>query len=473
MLGMAALGASSLLAPRSWAQVPGANNAVRIGVAGIRGRGRGAINIFRTLPGVRVTALCDVDSEILEREKAEFTKRGEPVETYRDIRAMLDSKNVDAIAVGAPNHWHSLMGIWACQAGKDAYIEKPISHNVWEGRQLAHAAAKYGRVIQGGTQFRSDPGVMAAVDYVHAGQLGHVKCARGFAYFLRESIGKVSGPQQPPASVDYDLWTGPAELQPLMRASLHKDWHFVWNTGNGELCNMGVHEMDICRWFLGEDKAPPRIMSVGGRLGFIDDGQTPNSQVVICDYAKAPVIFEVRGLPAKAGGKEVDKYRGVDVGVVIECEDGYIAWGRGGGAAFDHKNQRLKEFTGNRGKDHHQNFIDAVRARNPAVLRCPPEVGHVSAAICHLGNISHRIGTATPTPALHERIKAHPGFAEAWSRMEEHLAINQVNLSATPATLGPMLNFNSETEQFTGDFAKEAGALLSRHYRQGFEVKPV
>jgi predicted dehydrogenase len=470
---MAALGTSALLSPRSWGQVAGANNAVRIGVVGIRGRGRGAINVFRNLPGVRVTALCDVDSEILAREKAEFTKRGQTVETYADIRLLLESKNVDAIAVGAPNHWHSLMGIWACEAGKDAYIEKPISHNVWEGRQLVRAAAKYNRVIQGGTQFRSDPGVIAAVEFVRAGNLGRIKCARGFAYFLRESLGKVSGPQQPPASVDYDLWTGPAELQPLMRASLHKDWHFVWNTGNGELCNMGVHEMDICRWFLGEEQIAPRIMSIGGRFGFVDDGQTPNSQVVICEYAKAPVIFEVRGLPAKTGAAEVDKYRGVDIGVVIECEDGYITWGRGGGAAFDRRDQRLKEFVGNRGKDHHQNFIDAVRTRDPAALRCPPITGHLAASICHIGNISHRVGTARTTPEMRERISAHPRFAEAWNRMEEHLALNNVNLAATPATLGPMLNFDAATEQFTGDFAMEAGPLLTRHYRPGFEVKPV
>ena len=299
----------SLAAPFSRAR--GANDDIRVAVVGIRSQGSNHINWFRNIPGVRIVAICDADKQFLDREEAKFKERNEKVDTYVDYRKLLEDKNIDAIVTATPNHWHALVTIWACQAGKDVYVEKPVSHTIWEGRQMVKAARKYNRIVQAGTQRRSDTGLMEAVEYIRRGNLGKIRVVYGIVYVERGSIGKVDGPQPIPPTVDYDLWCGPAPKTPLMRKNLHYDWHWVWPTGDGDFGNNGIHFIDVCRWFIGADKLAPRVMSIGGRFGYIDDGETPNTQIVLLDYEPAPIIFEVRGLtrakgdPAKIGRAHV------------------------------------------------------------------------------------------------------------------------------------------------------------------------
>lgn len=467
------------LSARSWAQVSGANGDLRVAVVGLNGRGKSHLQSLRAIKGVRVVAFCDADTAVLERTKAMKVDGATPytdVKTYVDLRELLASRDIDAVTIATPNHLHALQGIWACEAGKDVYIEKPVSHNIWEGRQLVNAAAKHQRVVQCGTQIRSGAGLQEAVAWVQAGNLGKVTAARGFCYKRRDSIGKTSGPQKVPETVNYDLWAGPAPLDPLRRARLHYDWHWVHVTGNGDVGNQGIHQMDVARWFLGETGLPRQTLSVGGRLGYIDDGDTPNTQVVIHDYASAPLIFEVRGLPAKAGvtGRDgMDAYRGVGVGNVIDCAGGSVVTTNYFTAtAYDKAGKVVKEF---KGSDRHmQNFVDVVRSRKTANLYGPIEEGHISSALCHLGNISHVLGRAAAPEALREKIKGNAPLAEACGRMTEHLAANNVDLKATPLTLGvPLTLAPKQEEKFVGEFADVANPLLTRRYRAPYVVKAI
>jgi predicted dehydrogenase len=467
------------LSARSWAQVAGANGDIRVAVIGLNGRGRNHLQSLQRVKGVRLVALCDIDSTVLARAKATLAGEGVNVKTYVDLRELVASRDVDAVTIATPNHQHSLQGIWACQAGKDVYIEKPVSHNVWEGRQLVAAAAKYQRVVQCGTQIRSGTGLQEAVAWIRAGHLGRITAARGFCYKRRDSIGLADGPVAIPAGINFDLWCGPAPLVPPKRKRLHYDWHWVHVTGNGDVGNQGIHQMDVARWFLGETGLPRSTLSVGGRLGYVDDGDTPNTQVVIHDYASAPLIFEVRGLPAKAGGGDgggkrgsgsgMDNYRGVGVGNVIDCEGGsLVTTNYFTATAYDKAGKAVKEF---KGTDRHmQNFIDVVRSRKTADLYGPIEEGHVSSALCHLGNISHLVGRASAPEVLREKIKGNAGLSEACGRMLEHLAANQVDVKATPLTLGALLTVDGKHERFTGEFARPANALLTRNYRAPFVV---
>lgn len=481
--------AGAALSARSWSQVPGANNDIRVAVVGLNGRGKAHLKYLSEVKGARLVALCDVDSAVLDKTAAPY---GAGVAKYKDIRELLAATDIDAVTIATPNHWHSLMGIWACQAGKDVYVEKPVSHNVWEGRQLVAAASKYQRVVQTGTQIRSGDGLAEAVAWVRAGNLGKITAARGFCYKRRASIGKTSGPQPVPATIDYDLWSGPAELVPPHRnspkwGSVHYDWHWIWNYGNGDVGNQGIHQMDVARWFLGEPGLPRHTLSVGGRLGYADDGETPNTQVIVHDYATAPLIFEVRGLPAKpdaappssadlAGAEgaasaaaTMDKYRGVSIGNVIDCEGGSVVVPNYFTAqAYDREGKLLKEFSG---KDTiMSNFIDVVRSRKTAQLRGPISEGHVSSALCHLGNISHRLGHATAPAETQEKIRGDAALVEAYGRMAEHLVRNGIDLAKNLVTVGLPLAVDNRTEQFTGAEAAAANVLLRRKYREPFVV---
>jgi predicted dehydrogenase len=490
------LAGATALTARSWAQVKGANSDVRVAVIGINGRGKNHLGSLAKISGVRVVALCDPDTAVLEKVKAMKSESGATpyasCKTYTDIRELLASPDVDAVTIATPNHWHALAAIWACQAGKDVYVEKPVSHNIWEGRQIVAAAAKYNRIVQTGTQIRSGAGLQEAVAWVRAGNLGKITASRGFCYKRRDSIGHVAGPQPVPATINYDLWSGPAPMVPLTRKRLHYDWHWVHLTGNGDVGNQGIHQMDVARWFLGEKGLPLRTLSIGGRLGYVDDGNTPNTQVVIHEYASAPLIFEVRGLPAKAAGgapaassgdgeekgdrgPAMDKYfaknakQGVGVGNVIDCEGGYMVVPSYTAAiAYDHDGKVIKEF---KGSDRHmQNFIDCVRSRKTANLYGPIEEGHVSSALCHLGNISHLLGRTLPPQSIAEQIRGNAKLTEAYGRMTEHLAANNVDLKATPLALGALLSVDAAAERFTGEFAAKANPMLTREYRAPFVV---
>lgn len=481
----AAAAAGAALSARSWSQVVGANGDVRVAVCGLNGRGRNHLTSLAAVRGARVVALCDPDSAVLARAKAGLHRE---VATYADIRELLASSEVDAITLATPNHWHALAGIWACEAGKDVYVEKPVSHNVWEGRQLVRAAQKHQRIVQAGTQIRSGEGLQEAVAWVRAGNLGRIKASRGFCYKRRDSIGKVAATPPPPPTVNLDLWCGPAPLAAPHRARFHYDWHWQWPTGNGDVGNQGIHQMDVARWFLGEPGLPRHTLSIGGRLGYVDDGETPNTQVIYHDYATAPLLFEVRGLPARAeaspassepapGGAEaaaarsgtMDRYRGVGVGNVVDCEGGSVIIADYFTArAYDSAGKLVREF---KGRDRHmQNFIDVVHSRRVADLYGPVDEGHVSSALCHLGNLSHEVGRTIAAAEARARITDRSVFAEAYDRMIEHLGQNHVDLSATPLTFGAPLTVDAAAERFVGENAAAANALLRREYRAPFVV---
>ena len=480
----AVVAAGATLPARSWGQLLGSNDDLRVAVIGLNGRGRNHLASLAKISGVRVVALCDVDRAVLDRVKP-LVNQGN-VKTYTDVRELFAAPDVDVVTIATPNHWHSLAAIWAMQAGKDVYVEKPVSHEIWEGQQLVAAAKKYNRVIQAGMQIRSGEGLREAVEWVQAGHLGKITVARGFCYKRRDSIGTTTGPQPVPETLDYDLWSGPAPLVPPHRntknGTVHYDWHWFWLYGNGDVGNQGIHQMDVARWFLGERGFPPRSLSIGGRLGYSDDGETPNTQVVIHEYSRAPLIFEVRGLPSKAGlsgtgadpranadSAGMDRYRGVSIGNVIDCEGGHVLTKNYFTAtAVDKKGNVVREF---RGDDRHmQNFIDVVRSRKTAELYGPIEEGHLSSSLCHLGNISHRLGRATAPAELHDMVKHNAQLNEAYGRMCEHLAANKVDLAKTPLTLGIPLLIDPAAEQFTGPDAARANDMLKREYRAPFVV---
>jgi predicted dehydrogenase len=477
---------AAALSPRSWAQVVGANGDVRVAVIGLNGRGRNHLSSLRAVPGARIAAICDVDTAVLEKTAAALAKDGITPAKFTDLRALLASPDIDAVTIATPNHWHALAAIWACEAGKDVFVEKPVSHNLWEGRQIVAAAKKYGRVVQAGTQIRSGAGLQEAVQWVRAGNLGKITIARGFCYKRRKSIGRSSAPTPPPATVNYDLWLGPAPEVPPHRLRFHYDWHWFNAYGNGDVGNQGIHQMDVARWFLGDPGLPRHTLSIGGRLGYQDDGETPNTQIVVHDYAEAPLVFEVRGLPATydptegqmgAAGAEaagaaaasMDRYRGVSIGNVIECEGGSLVSGDYLKAtAYDRAGRVVREFAG---KDRlMQNFIDVVRSRKTADLHGQIEQGHISSALCHLGEISHALGTATPPDATREKIRGDTALAEAFGRMSEHLAANRVGFARTPLILGVPLAVDAQAERLIGANATAANALLARDYRKPYVV---
>ena len=452
-------------------RVIGANDEVRIAVVGFHGQGGSHISSIEGLrkkgDRVRIVALCDVDSEVLGAGVKKYQDANEKVEGYSDIRRLLENPDIDALSIATPNHWHALGTIWAVQAGKDVYVEKPVSHNVSEGRRMVEAARKYGRIVQTGTQSRSSQGIREAVAWVREGHLGKILIARALCYKRRASIGKVDGPQSVPASIDYNLWCGPAPMSPLMRKRLHYDWHWVWPTGCGDLGNQGIHQMDMARWFLGEKALSPRVMSFGGRVGYKDDGTTPNTQVIFHDYPKAPLIFEVRGLPEKTGADKMGQFMGGSICVIIHCEGGHVMVPDYKGAiAYDKQGAEIKRFEG--ATSHHGNFIAAVRSRKVTDLNADILEGHISSGLCHTGNISYRVGQTASPEEIRAKIKSEPDAEDTFQRMLDHLRANGVDFAETPLTLGVPLKMNPKTEKFSGN--SDANKLLTRDYRAPFIV---
>jgi predicted dehydrogenase len=462
--------ASVALSAHSWGQVQGANGDIRVaivGLGGAKGRGRLHVKGYREVKGARIVALCDVDTAFLDQVVASLGEDGRAVQKFTDLRLLLERPDIDAISIATPNHQHVMQAIWGCQAGKDVYVEKPVSHTLWEGQQLVAAVAKYKRVVQVGTQSRSSQATAEAVAWVRGGSIGRITSVRGLCYNRRDSIGKTSGPQPVPATVDYDLWLGPAPKAPPRRKNFHYDWHWFWDTGNGDMGNQACHQMDIARWFLGEPALAPHVWSVGGRLGHDDDGETPNTLVTIHDYATAPLIFEVRGLPASSGAVKMDQMRGSSVGVIVTCEGGSVAVSKELGArGYDRDGKEVRQFKGS--GDHFANFIDVVRSRKTADLRGPIQEGHVSSGLSHASNISYQLGRAMSPDEIHEKIRGNALLAEAVGRMNEHLAANGVNLGKTPVTLGVPLQVDPVHERFIDN--EQANALLTREYRKPFVV---
>ena len=413
----------SWIAPQ---RVLGANDRVRVAICGLHGRGEDHIKGYSALPNVEIAALCDVDESVLRERLEQLDKAGVHPKTYGDIRKLLEDKSIDAISIATPNHWHSLMAIWGCQAGKDVYVEKPCSHNLWEGRQLVRAAEKYNRMVQHGTQSRSTPGVMGAVSKVREGLLGDVYLSRGLCYKWRDTIGHC--PVEPvPAGVDYDLWTGPAPLTPFTRNRFHYNWHWFWAYGNGDIGNQGVHQMDIARWGLGL-RFPNKISAFGGHFMFDDDQQTPNTLNSAFEYElpggkRVMLEFEVRhwitnheasiGVESEAASESGEPHPrlGPDagshntVGNIFYGPKGYLAVSDGAYRSWLGKEQEPGPSAPEGTEDHFANFIGCVISRKKEDLRAPIEEGYVSAGLVHLANVSYRLGRTLAFDPETERVK--------------------------------------------------------------------
>ncbi len=355
---------------------------------------------------------------------------------------------------------------------RHVYVEKPVSHNVSEGRRIVEAARKYNKICQTGTQSRSSTGMRAAIDFIHAGKIGKVTLARGLCYKLRGSIGKVDGPQKPPASVDYDLWCGPAPMDPIMRKRFHYDWHWIWNYGNGDLGNQGIHEMDKARWGLNKNELPKSVISLGGRFGYIDDGQTANTQICVFDYGDSQLIFEVRGLSSKSPypGKESPKTQARPtpfVGNVWYGTEGMVVCpSYTGGVAYNNDGEVIKKFSGP--EEHYANFIKAVRSGKKEDLNADILEGHLSSALCHLGNVSYRLGTLVPFVKQTNALGDNKEAVATFQSMQDHLKDHNLKLNEMEYYLGKKLMIDPKTETFIGD--EKANLMLTRPYRKGYEV---
>ncbi|NNC88262.1 MAG: Gfo/Idh/MocA family oxidoreductase [Akkermansiaceae bacterium] len=460
-------GTYSLLAPHARAQ--GANGQLRVAVVGVKGRGGSHIGAVLSHPKARLVALCDIDAGQLERRKGDLAKKKVAVETYTDYRKMCESDDIDAITIATCNHTHTIIALTAAAHGKHVYVEKPVSHNVWEGRKLAEGQEKYGVVIAHGFQRRSETSWQEAFAWLAEGNLGKLTLARGFCYKPRRSIGKVDGPQDPPAGVDYDLWSGPRKILPIMRKQFHYDWHWQSPYGNGDLGNQGPHQLDVCRWALGDPESlPPRTISIGGRYGYDDDGDTANTQVVWLETKPAPILFEVRGLPAKGldWKNGMDRYKGVNLGNVIEYEGGTLTGGHGSGCVVKDKDgKEVRKFSG--GQNHIHNWIDASRGGKQSPLH-NAENGHLSAALAHIGNHSLALGKEHPQEQIAAALKDNAPLADSFERMREHLAAN--GLEDIQVGHGVPLSIKPGTEEFTGEFAAAATRRDREFYRKEFTL---
>jgi predicted dehydrogenase len=453
------------------ADVGSPNSDIRIGVAGVGGQGSGHVRTYFDMPGTKLVAICDADQVHLDRNVQAAAAKNIKVTAYRDYRKMLESSEIDAVVCAPPNHWHSLMTIWALQAGKDVYMEKPLSHNIWEGRQVVEAVKKYSkRVAVSGTQNRSSLDIADASAYIKSGKLGKVLWSRGLCYKPRDTIGRTPGPQPIPASIDYDLWTGPASLTPPHRNSaargpVHYDWHWFWNYGGGDISNQGIHQVDVARWLLGEPGLPQSVISFGGRFGYEDDAETPNTLVSVYNYEKAPMIFEVRGLPMKTGMRAMDRYRQAQIGVIVQCENGYVHIGENGsGAIYDNDNKRVEALAKGGNGEHRKNFVKALQTRKVEHGRI--DDAHYSTALCHLGNISYLVGKEKANTEVAEAIKASEPTKEAFARVLDHLKANDVDVEKTKTFLGPLLTIDPKTEQFVGDEKAIVAAANSNPIRK-------
>ena len=389
-------GSAALVATRAM-PVVGANETVNLAVVGTGGRGRGHIQYFSDVPGSRIVAVCDVNQEARERAAAMVRNLQESApKQHADMRQAFDDPDVDAVSVATPNHWHALTTIWACQAGKDVYVEKPASHNPFEGQQMVAAARKYGRMVQVGSQSRSIGHKRKAMAMLRDGAIGRVYMARGLCFRRRKSIGHT--PEEPvPPGLDWDLFLGPAPMRPYTKNRFAYNWHWFWDTGNGDIGNQGVHEMDICRWGLGEYSKPRSISSTGGKFLWKDDQETPNTQQAHFRFDDSEIVFDVRNLssPSEGGSPlQGSSY----VGNIFFGDEGYMVVDPYGFRIHlgDERHKTHEEKPHEERiwdpRPHMANFLDAVRSRNRYSLNADIQIGAAAAELCHLANISYRCG---------------------------------------------------------------------------------
>ncbi|QDT09071.1 Gfo/Idh/MocA family protein [Planctomycetes bacterium K23_9] len=447
------------------------NGEINLGFISCGGRANGLMGQFSNVSGVNIAGLCDVDEKRVAGAKKKYSK----ADTWTDMRDMLSNANIDAVVVSTCNHWHCLAAIWAMEAGKHVYVEKPLSHSQWEGKQTVAAARKYNRICQIGTQQRSDPMQAEIKKFLHEEKgLGEIKSARVNRYGVRPSIGKLDKPLEIEKNIAYDLWLGPAQDEPIYRKSLHYDWHWDWNTGSGEMGNWGVHVLDDCRNNIFQDSVslPKRIFGGGGRVGLGDAGETPNVHFCYFDTGSIPVVIGLSNLPAAPGGKKSPAHPGPSSGYVAYCEGGRFEGQRGGGAAYDNDGKKIKQFKGNAGNVVHMaNFIDAVRQHDRSIQNAEIAVGNDSTGWCNLANIAAR----TESNFSFDDAKAIdiPEWNSLLKEMESHLGAHGMKLDGGEISLSNVLELDPETEQFVGDNAESGNQFLKRDYRKGYKVPEI
>ena len=378
----------------SAAQTVSPNDVLQMAVVGVGDRGLEHIQSLVRIPETRITAICDVDQTRADRAVQLVEKlKGYRPKTYNRIDTLLESKDVDALSMATCNHWHALGTIWACQAGKDVLIEKPASHSIWEGRKMVEAARKYGRIVQAVHQSRAITHIREGIDALEGGAIGKVYMARGICFRRRQSIGrKPDGPVPP--GIDHSYWLGPAPMRPFNPNRFHYNWHWFWDTGNGEIGNQGVHQLDIARWGLGRG-IPSRVSASGGKFVWDDDQQTPNTLQVLYEYGDVELSFEVRNLPSQnEGGIHI---RGESyIGNIFYGGDGYMEVDNVSTRIFRGSKLEREIKATDRGNDDTirlmRNFLTAVKSRNHKDLMFDIEEGHRSAALSHLANISYHTG---------------------------------------------------------------------------------
>ncbi len=463
-------------------RVLGANDTIRVGCIGLRGIGRKHVGDFRSIPGVRIVALCDVDSEVLAEKHGLLLNDGIRTDTYKDMRRMLERKDIDVISIGTPNHWHSLAAVWGCQAGKDVLVEKPVSHNIWEGRKIVEAARKYDRIVQADFDSRSEDLYHESVKFLQKGELGKILYIKSVCYKRRKSIGLVTTPQRIPKTIDYNIWCGPTPARPLMRRRIHYDWHWQFATGNAELGNNGPHTLDFIRWVLGKSTLPKTVFSFGGRYGYVDNGDVPNTQVAVYDYDGIPIIFESRALPENPGSENMDSLQGLsatgkmvvfphnssrpNVSEAFFCEKGIFYEG----VVYDNDGTKVHEIEKGGARMPQAFFIDAVRSRKISDLRTDIEEGHLSSAFCHMGNISYMLGEPKTEEEISVNCHNNEYILEAFRGYKNHLKIHGIDIAKELPSAGPLLHFDSEKEQFYGEHSERANMFVKDTYRESFTI---
>ena len=464
-------------------RVLGANDEIRVGVVGTGGRGSHThIPELEAVPGVSVVAVCDADRSRLGKAAEMIdSKYRRKVDQYVDMRKMFERQDIDVISNATQVYWHALSTVWACQAGKHVYVEKPLSHYIWEGRQMVAAARKHDRIIQVGSQRRSQRCTRAAIEWTRQGHLGRIRYVTVFISKPRRPCGQRDTPLPIPEAIDYDLWCGPARKEPIYRDRLQYDCRYDLNTSAGEPVDQGTHDVDVARWWLGETDLPHRVMSIGGRFLFKDAGNVPNSQIVCFEYPTAPIVCEVHNLGNSKGSLEPSRFRGLRIGVCVHLEGGYVVNGLVGprgcpweAMAYDNDGQKIKDFpTGPNGtsehdgtRDHFANFFQAIRDGRRDDLRAEAEVGHISAATCLAGSISHRVGRMADETEQRAQVEEVPAFTETHERFLRHLKANEIDPAT--ATLGPWLEIDRENECVREH--DQANEIVRGYYREPYVV---
>src|SRR5262245_21449292 len=464
---VAAAATVTIAGTKSTGRVLGANEVLRVGVAGINGRGGSHVSEHLGMQNVQITYLIDPDSRTFaSKSKTIQARGGNAPRCVADVREALQDRNLDILSIATPNHWHALMTMWAVQADKDVYVEKPSSHNVREGRQTVELARKHNRIVQHGTQSRSDNNWRRVTEIVRSGRLGRLQVAYGLCYKPRNnpqgivpSVARDTAPRE----LNFNIWLGPAAERAYHQNLVHYRWHWFWDFGNGDIGNQGVHQMDIARWGIAGGTLPRSVISLGGRYGVNDHGETPNTQISIMDFGQCQLIFETRGL-------RTDQFHGQGVGNIFKLEEGIIAgnrfYPRGSNRAAPLPEVEVRRGPGN---GHFGNFIAAVRSRRREDLNAEILEGHYSSALCHLANISHRLGEDTAFNPRTRVLNGNADATDALQRMEDSLSqTNSLKLSDLRLRVGRMLRLDSKAETCNGD--ADANRMLTRENRRPFVV---